>query len=268
MIPTAPPSDGPSRPRYRAASTAPTRPPGLGGGGLSWAGCGASRRARRATTNFVAILRLASSIISSPNITAPCGRLRWSGLLVGLEDVERPVELLLGRREHLVDDRHLVGVQRPLAVVAEDAGPRIAEVAQAVEVADLQVRAVDHLQAVGAPGHEDLREHVVEVVAGVLGDLHPAGEDRHLRRGGEVGRAEHDRLEPVRRGADLLDVDEPPGGLDLGLDPDPAPAADGLLDLGEQQVERADLGGRLHLREHQLVEPLRRRPRRRAITSR
>ena len=70
-------------------------------------------------------------------------------------------------------------------------------VAQPLELADLQVRAVDHLQPVGAAGHEDLREHVVEVVARVLGDLHAAGEHRHLGRRREVGGAEHDRLEPI-----------------------------------------------------------------------
>ena len=71
-------------------------------------------------------------------------------------------------REHLVDDRDLVGVQRPLAVVAEDAGAHRV-VAQRVELTDLEERTVDHLQPVGASGHEDLREHVVEVVPGYSG---------------------------------------------------------------------------------------------------
>ena len=53
------------------------------------------------------------------------------GLLVGLEDVERAVELLLARAEHLVEDRDLVGVQRPLAVVAEDLRA-LAELAEAL----------------------------------------------------------------------------------------------------------------------------------------
>src|SRR5437762_1127040 len=38
------------------------------------------------------------------------------GDAVGLEDVVGPVELLLGGAELLVEDRDLVGVQRPLAV--------------------------------------------------------------------------------------------------------------------------------------------------------
>src|SRR5262249_2113811 len=72
-------------------------------------------------------------------------------LLVRLEEVDGVVELLLRGREHLVDDRHLVGMQRPLAVVAENAGPHRV-LAQSVELADLEVRAVDDLEAVGASG--------------------------------------------------------------------------------------------------------------------
>src|SRR5687768_14192471 len=49
--------------------------------------------------------------------------LALGGHLVGVEDLPRLVELLLGGREDLVDDADLVGVQRPLAVEAEDAGP-------------------------------------------------------------------------------------------------------------------------------------------------
>ena len=149
-------------------------------------------------------------------------------------------------REHLVEDRDLVGVQRPLAVVAERAGA-LAVVAEAVGVADVEVGPVDDLQAVGPPGHQDLREDVVEVVAGVVGDLHAAGEHGHLHRGGEVGRAEDDRLEPGRRGADLLDVDEAAGRLDLRLDADVADRAarPAVSTWREQQVGGHDLGGRL-----------------------
>ena len=128
-------------------------------------------------------------------------------LLVGVEDVPRAVELLLRRREELVEDVDLVGVQRPLAVVAEHLRA-LAVVAERVGLADLQERAVDHLEAVRPTRHQDLREHVVEVVARVLGDLHAAGEHRHLHRRGEVGGTEDDGLEARRRRADLLDVDE------------------------------------------------------------
>src|SRR5256885_2164488 len=86
----------------------------------------------------------------APLATAPLG----CGRLVGLEDVAGPVELLLARREHVVEDRDLVGVQRPLAVEAEDLGAP-AVVAEALGVAHLDVRAVDDLQPVGPAGHED-----------------------------------------------------------------------------------------------------------------
>ena len=160
------------------------------------------------------------------------------GLAVGLEDVEGPVELLLGGRVDLVEHGDLVRGERPLAVVAEHARAH-GVVAQRVELAHLEERAVDDLQPVGPTGHEDAAEDVVEVVAGVLGDVDAAGEHRHLDAGGEVGRAEDDRLEPGRGGADLVHVDQPARRLDLRLDPDvPDRQARLLLDLGQQQVER------------------------------
>src|SRR5207244_11950711 len=86
------------------------------------------------------------------------------------------------------------------------------------------------------------------------GDVYAAGEGGHLHGGGEVGRAEDDGLEPGGGGADLLDVDEAPGGLDLGLDADPGLAAGGQLDLGQEEIEGDNLSGALHLGEHDLVE--------------
>src|SRR5581483_9059938 len=64
------------------------------------------------------------------------------------------------------------------------------------------------------------------------------------------------RLQAGRGGADLLDVDEAPGRLDLGLDADPALPAGGGLDLGQQHVERLHLGRALDLGQHDLVEAL------------
>ena len=52
-----------------------------------------------------------------------------------------------------------------------------------------------------------------------------------------------------------LTFDQAQRVLDLRLDPDlPDLVAHGLLDLGEQQVQRDDLLGRLHLRQHDRVE--------------
>ena len=54
---------------------------------------------------------------------------------------------------------------------------------------------------------------------------------------------------------DVVDVDQALRGLDLRLDADPADLeAVGLLDLGEQQVQRLHLGGVGDLRQHDRVE--------------
>src|SRR5437588_2811834 len=122
------------------------------------------------------------------------------GLAVGVEDVPRPVELLLVRGEDLVEDRDLVGMQSPLTVVAEDLGA-LAEVPEALAVAHLDVGTVDHLQAVGPAGHEDLHEHIVEVVTRVLGDLQPSGQRRHLHRRRHADGPEEYRLQAGPRRA-------------------------------------------------------------------
>ena len=74
---------------------------------------------------------------------------------------------------------------------------------------------------------------------------------------GEVDRAEDDRLEPGRRRADLVHVDEAAGGLDLGLDAD---VADGRPAFCSTWVSSRSMAttsaARLHLGEHDLVEPL------------
>ena len=58
-----------------------------------------------------------------------------------------------------------------------------------------------------------------------------------------------------RRGGDVVDVDQAEGVLDLRLDADPADlVAHRGLDLGEQDVERLDLVGGLHLGQHEAVE--------------
>ena len=115
----------------------------------------------------------------------------------------------------------------------------------AVDVADLQVRAVDRLLVVGAGSHQDPHQDVVVGVAlGVAGRLLPHHERAHVDAGHEVGRAEDDRLDARAGGGDRVDVDQPERVLDLRLDPEPPDLeAVGLLDLGQQGVERDDLLG-------------------------
>ena len=104
-------------------------------------------------------------------------------------------------------------MDRPLAVVAER--PRLGgRGAEAVLVLDREIGAVDRRKAGGAGVDEDgLTSEVPAVPRVVRGG-------GATERGGEVGEADDQGLEPLRGGCDLADGDEPRGGLDQGLDPD------------------------------------------------
>src|SRR6185295_4892869 len=80
-------------------------------------------------------------------------------VVVGVEDVLGVVVVLLPRRVDLVGGGDLVRVQHPLAVEAQRGGPA-GDAAEAVDVLDLQVRAVDRLLPVGPRGHQDLHQDV------------------------------------------------------------------------------------------------------------
>ena len=208
--------------------------------------------ARPRATTCCAILREASSIISPSNMTAP--RRSPSGReLVGLEDAHGPLVRLGRRREDLVAERDLVGMQRPLAVEAEQLRAT-RDGAEALGIADLRVRPVDRLQAEGAGGRQDLPEHVVPLVAAVLGLGRADRELRHADARGEVSRPEDERLDPVRRLCDPLDVDESERALDLHLEADPARQPELALELREQPVGELDVAGGLGLRQHDAVE--------------
>jgi hypothetical protein len=106
-----------------------------------------------------------------------------------------------------------------------------------------------------AGGQQDLHEDGVEGVAGVVRVQGAHHQRAHADRGHEVGRAEDDRLDARAGGGDVVDVDEPLRGLDLRLDADPADLEPGgLLDLGQQQVQRAHLTGVGDLRQHDAVQ--------------
>ena len=89
----------------------------------------------------------------------PAGSRRSTGARLG--------DLLGGGREDLVGDRDLVGVDRPLAVEAEQAGVR-GRSPVAVGVLVGGVRRVDGVDARGAGRGQDLDAGEVPEVAGVV----------------------------------------------------------------------------------------------------
>ena len=164
------------------------------------------------------------------------------------------VVVLLGRGEDLVGGGDLVRVQYPLAVEAQRGGPP-GDRAVPVGVADLQVGTVDGLQVVGAGGDQDAHQDVVVGVRRVAGRLLADHQRLHVDRGHEVRGPEDDGLKPRRGGGDRIHVHQARGVLDLRLDADPAHLeAHRLLDLGQQQVQRLDLPGVGHLRQHDAVQ--------------
>lgn len=166
------------------------------------------------------------------------------------------VVVLLGGREDLVGGLDLAGVQDPLAVEAERGGAA-RDLAEAVDVLDLQVGAVDRLEVVRAGRHQDLHQDVVVRVGAVAGRLLADDQGLHVDGGHEVGRAEDDGLGARRGLGDRVDVVEALRVLDLRLDADLADLeAHRLLDLGEEEIEGDDLLGVLHLRQHDAVEVL------------
>jgi len=174
---------------------------------------------------------------------------------VGVEDHLGLVVVGLPRAEHLVGGVDLTGVQHPFPVESECRGA-LRGAAERVDVTDLQVRAVDCLQAVGTSRHEDGHEDVVVGVAAVVAvGLLAHDEGAHVDARHEVGRPEHEGLHSWARGGDLVDVRQPPSVLDLGFDTDPPHLeAVGLLHLGQQQVECFDMARGGNLRQQDRVE--------------
>ena len=146
-------------------------------------------------------------------------------------------------------------MQDPLAIKAKGRGSS-GHPAEPLDVLDLQVRPVDGLLVIGASRHQDRHQDVVVGVAHVVARrLLTDHEALHVDGGHEVGRAEDDRLDALARGRDGVDVGQTERVLDLGLDANPADLkSGGLLDLGQQQVERDNLLRRLDLGQHDGVE--------------
>jgi len=173
---------------------------------------------------------------------------------VGGHDPLRPFEVGVTGRIDLVARVHLGGVQHPLAVVAEG-GAQLGRAPEAFHVADRHVRTVDRLQPVGPGGHQDRHQDVVERVGGIADGLGADVEAGHAHARHEVAGPEDEAGQPRAGGGDLVDVQQADRVLDLHLELDPAHRqAGGVLDLGEQQVERLHLGCRSRLGQHERVE--------------
>src|SRR5687767_1497350 len=71
----------------------------------------------------------------------------------GIDDLARPVDLLLGGGENLVAGADLARMDQSLAVHAEDTAA-LALIAQTLLVAEVIIDAVDDIEAVGARGDE------------------------------------------------------------------------------------------------------------------
>lgn len=175
--------------------------------------------------------------------------------LVGVEDHLCLVVIVLPRTEHLVGGIDLAGVQHPLSVESE-CRRALRRPAERLDVPDLQVRAVDGLEAVCARGHEDRHEDVVVGIAAVVPlGLLPHHQRAHVDAGHEIGGAEDEGLDARAGRRDLVDVRQPQGILDLRFDPDPPDLESmRLLHLGEQQIERLDVARVRHLGQQDRVE--------------
>src|SRR5215470_16837386 len=163
---------------------------------------------------------------------------------VGVQDELGALVVVLPGREGPVDDVDLARVQDPFAVVAERGGAG-GRFGQAVEVTDRQVGPVDRRQPVAARRHQDPEQRVVVGIgAHVPGGLRPHPQRPHADAGHEVGRAEHQRPQPGRRGRDLVHRRQPPRVLDLRLDADPAGLVPGvLLDLAQHEIQPDHVAG-------------------------
>jgi hypothetical protein len=146
-------------------------------------------------------------------------------------------------------------VDRPLAEEAHRGGP-VAGDPVGLRVPVVGERGVDRVHAGRARGDHDARPRVVPDVAGKVDERVEVGVDPRALGGGEVTRAEDDRLEPVAGGGDLVDVLQALGLLDQHLKRDPLAQPERLLELGQQRVDPPDIARLADLRHDNHVERL------------
>ena len=164
-------------------------------------------------------------------------------------------DLVRGRGERGVGDFHLARVDRPLAEEAHRGGP-VAGDPVGLRVPVVGEGGVDRVHARRARGDHDARPRVVPDIAGKVDERVEVGVDPRALGGGEVARPEDDRLKPVARGGDLVDVLQAFGLLDQHFKRDPLAQPERLLELGQQRVDPPDIARLAHLGHDDHVERL------------
>jgi hypothetical protein len=158
-----------------------------------------------------------------------------------------PRDLLVGRRERLVDGRDLHRRQARLAAEPELRRP-LRRAPRPLDIAVVGVSRVDAVDA-GQASREDAAALEVQRLEAVAGPVEPVAVlDAHV-----LG-SEHQRGHPLVRGCDLLDSAQPRDPLDHGRDRDLAfrQTRPGL-GLGEQLGDGRDLLRARHLRNQERV---------------
>ena len=161
--------------------------------------------------------------------------------------------LLRCGREDLVGDRHLAGVDGPLAVEAERARLECGAPV-ALEVLIGRVGRVDGVDQPGPCRREHLHPGEVPEVARVLDDGVEVAVDAGVQGSGEIPGAEDERLEPVAGLRDLERVGQALGLLYQHLQADGPGQAQLRLELGQQHVDPPHVAGPTHLGHYQHVD--------------
>ena len=179
------------------------------------------------------------------------------------------VHLRRGRAHHLVGERDLARMDRPLALAAERRRPP-RRGAVAVGIGEIAERPIDRAQAVSARRHHHARECVVPHVAPMhvalsaldrIGQHHVAGirppdiRGARASRSGVVGHPEMQRLVARACRGDSVDVGHTERGLDDQREAEALLPAHRLLALGHEHVEGVDVRGGADLGNHDHVEP-------------
>ena len=137
----------------------------------------------------------------------------------------------------------------PFADEAEGRGPG-GFAAIALGIAVIRERTVDGVEPMSPRCDHDPRPGVVPEIARVAGGERQA----HPLARRQVAEAEDERLEPRRRGGDLLDASESCRLLDQRLEADPLPQTELQLELLEERLEEPHVARRLHLGKDEEIQ--------------